>query len=199
MRVKDLWLLGVKVWNETLIQHVFPQEMAHMIFTTPLNPLVEEGRRIWTPVPTGAYSVKTTNHLATNDMIENDHSCQEGDLMLIWKMKAPPLIKNILWRACRGCLLTCGQLYQRGISCPIICTMCGTQVVNSWHLFFDCATSVECWQEQGLWEQISTIMSQASSFKDVCFKALSQFDSVLRAVFATTFWAIWRCVMISTG
>lgn len=125
-------------------------------------------------------------------MIENGHSSQEGDLMLIWKMKAPPLIKNILWRACRGCLLTCGQLHQRGIPCPIICTMCGTQVVNSWHLFFDCATSVECWQEQGLWEQISTIMSQASSFKDVCFKALSQFDSVLRAVFATTFWAIWR-------
>lgn len=97
-----------------------------------------------------------------------------------------------LWRACRNCLPSHDQLQKRGVSCPMVCTLCAQQVENLWHLFFDCPSSVECWEEQRLWSHIYPRMLQADSFSELCFQVLGSLNAPQRATFVVTLWSIWR-------
>lgn len=128
------------------------------------------------------YSVTTAYHLLMHDLPNRSHLQEEGDQLLIWKIKAPHRIKNFLWRACRDCFPSWSQLCRRGVLCSLTCTLCETQIENLWHLFVQCSSSVECWEEQQLWGHLSNITLRVNNFKDICFLALKTLDAEQRGV-----------------
>jgi len=64
----------------------------------------------------------------------------------VWKLKLPPKVKNILWRACHNYFPKRVWLQSKGVQCPDQCTMREESAENSTHLFFMCSKSVLCWK-----------------------------------------------------
>lgn len=127
-----------------MILNSFPNEVATTILNTPLFSTIRNDRVVWFPTKNGIYSVKTAYHLAMNNLVNASHLYEEGDWLLIWKLKAPPRVKLLLWRACRDCIPTRGQLQSRGVICPLQCVLCDRDIENPWHTFITCPLSTEC-------------------------------------------------------
>ncbi|PNX92866.1 hypothetical protein L195_g016009 [Trifolium pratense] len=47
----------------------------------------------------------------------------QEDWNCIWKVHAPPKVKHLLWRICKGCLPTRVRLKERCVPCPLVCPL----------------------------------------------------------------------------
>ncbi|XP_060959369.1 uncharacterized protein LOC115700225 [Cannabis sativa] len=65
----------------------------------------------------------------------------------LWKLCAPPKVKDLLWRAATNCLPTKSRL--RSIYVPIdtICTVCKVTDETIYHFLVDCSFAKACWQQ----------------------------------------------------
>lgn len=149
--VKDIVHPGVKAWNQELINSIFPPEDAHAILKVPLLNDIDEDQVIWKLNRNGLYSVRSAYHLCVEKLICANHLKVQGDWSLIWQLKVPSRVKNCLWRACRDVLPTRICLQGKGVQCPMTCVCCEAAVKNSFHLFFTCGLSMQCWKKAGLW------------------------------------------------
>jgi hypothetical protein len=61
-----------------------------------------------------------------------------GQWELIWNHKVPPMIKNLVWRVCRGCFPTKAQLNSRGVSCLTDCVVCRDNYEDIIHFLMEC-------------------------------------------------------------
>ncbi|PNX62713.1 ribonuclease H [Trifolium pratense] len=48
----------------------------------------------------------------------------QGDWKSLWKIRAPPKAKHLLWRICRECLPTKVRLRRHYVQFPTICQLC---------------------------------------------------------------------------
>lgn len=106
---------GTRKWDIKLVREVFTEVDLQRILATPLPPLGVEDRLIWHFSRDGTYIVKSAYQLAAKLTIEEEHSVP-GNLPYLWKVKAPPKAKMVVWRACRECLPTKSNLLKRNIN-----------------------------------------------------------------------------------
>lgn len=71
-------------------------------------------------------------------IVDDSHLTRPGNLASIWKHKVPPKVKNMIWRVCRGCLLTQARLLDKGVNCSSMCVMCEESYEDVSHVLFDC-------------------------------------------------------------
>ena len=79
-----------------MIRQVFSTDIADKIHRTPLIHQVAEDRIIWKAERHGRYSVRSAYKLCVTDLIDSSYNWRPGYWTGIWKLKAPPKIKNLL-------------------------------------------------------------------------------------------------------
>jgi hypothetical protein len=105
---------------------LFDQPTADRICATPLYSSVTDDKRIWCGESNGDYSVKSAYRICVENL-DTSHLQVNGSWNLLWSIKAPPNVKNLLWRICRNCVRTRVRLWTKGVECPSVCALCNVE------------------------------------------------------------------------
>jgi ribonuclease HI len=143
---------------------------------------------IWRHENDGLYSVKSAYKYCVEGAIDVSHLQVPGRWNLIWKTRAPPKVKNFVWRLCRNCLPTRLRLNQKGVNCPNHCVFCEESIEDSLHFFFLCNNSRQLWREAGWWHFIQPHLLGHTGVAEIVFSVLQ----VLTADACTILWSLWQ-------
>lgn len=110
----------------------------------------------------------------------------------MWRIKAPPKAKHLLWWICRGCLPTRDRLRQHYVQCPIICHLCEGGVEDERRVFFCCAHSSQCWNVAGLGDIILCHLQTFNEAKTVIQDICSKKDKMVAERVTVMLWVLWN-------
>ncbi|MCH81156.1 ribonuclease H protein [Trifolium medium] len=75
--------------------------------------------------------------------------CQIGQQIkwatIIWNSAIPPSKSLLIWRCLHGKLPTDENLSLRGCCLPSRCSLCGSSIESSQHIFIDCSFAIQLW------------------------------------------------------
>jgi hypothetical protein len=106
LNVSDLMIPNMKLWDMNKIESLFPLHIAKRIIETPLSSVVDEDKIIWSDNRDGNYSVRSGYKVMMEMKNQAVVMLQHRDWLSLWKIRAPPKAKHLLWRICRDCLPT---------------------------------------------------------------------------------------------
>ncbi|XP_045790350.1 uncharacterized protein LOC123885137 isoform X2 [Trifolium pratense] len=166
--------------------------VAENIIKTPLFEEVKEDQVVWQYENHGVYTVKSGyRHYIKNKSVNNNYTL-EGDWGALWRSRAPPKTKHLLWRVCRDCLPTRLRLRERYVPCPSECALCVNNTEDDWHVFFGCSESRQVWNEAGLGGVIDPRIRQYDNVKAVFFDICRNETDDIAGIVATIAWSIWH-------
>ncbi|RHN62840.1 putative reverse transcriptase zinc-binding domain-containing protein [Medicago truncatula] len=112
-----------------------------------------------------------------NEIVDNIHLHKSGRWDLIWNIKSPPKIKNLLWRV-SGLFRfpTRAQRSSRGVSCPTECVICRNNYEDIIHVLLECLSAVQVWHAVNLWDKIDR----------------QQLTPIQSENFAAILWSLWE-------
>ncbi|KAI5438536.1 hypothetical protein KIW84_024319 [Lathyrus oleraceus] len=90
----------------------------------PLLEKVNEDRLIWKEEQNGSYSERSRYRLWKSSHMSHESGRGEEDWCSLWNIKAPPRVKHLLWRICKGCLPTRDRLRQHHVPCLLTYQFC---------------------------------------------------------------------------
>jgi hypothetical protein len=96
-----------KKWNKEKIESLFSPDVANNILDVPL---FDTDKLVWNDNIHGQYSVKSGYNMLFDDIGRGVNPTSQVQWNNIWKIKAPPKAKHLLWRICRGCILVMTQI-----------------------------------------------------------------------------------------
>lgn len=96
VKVKDLFVPGVKSWDYQKVYNFFPNCDAEAILATPVPQAQAVDRMAWVHSVDGVYSVKSGYQFWQNTTGFMLHS--EAGWNQLWKLEVPHKIKVFLWR-----------------------------------------------------------------------------------------------------
>jgi hypothetical protein len=126
------------------------------------------------------------------ELVDVSHLRRPGFWSVIWRLKVPPKVKNLIWRMCRGCLPTRVRLQDKGVQCPTSCVSCGGLHEDLSHICFECPFTVQVWRKIGLWNVVHEVFLEKNSAVDAIFELLHQFSQELGQRFAAVLWSLWK-------
>lgn len=94
---------------------------------------------IWNHTDNGSLSVKDAYSF------KRHHSPHLDWAKCIWSADIPPSKSLISWRLMHDKLPNDEHLMDRGCYTPSMCSLCHSNVENSFHLFFECPYSIKLW------------------------------------------------------
>jgi hypothetical protein len=124
-------------------------------------------------------------------MINRDEWKVEGDWNQLWNLPIPPKVKHFMWRLGRNCLPNRQRLMSKGIDSDSNCVVCHRYTEYNWHLFLDCADSIECWKKLNSWVVLEQLMINAEGFHEVFIRLWQELNVSQLVTFAMTTWSIW--------
>lgn len=74
------------------------------------------------------------DNACVDNIVGNSHLRRLGRYNLIWKLKVPPKIKNLVWRVCRGYFPT------TYVSCQTNCVVSSANYEDGIHVLLECHT-----------------------------------------------------------
>ena len=110
----------------------------------------------------------------------------------IWKLKAPPKVKNLIWRICRGCLPTRDRLLDRGVNCTSMCAMCEGTYEDAIHVLFYCPKAINVWQISQLQNDVTVAMRNNNTVAKIVFHLIQNLPQPMLEKFVTIVWSIWK-------
>jgi ribonuclease HI len=182
-----------KAWDVNKINGFFDSITSSRILKTPLFASVSDDAIAWKLEHDGEYSVRSAYKYCMNTAGTHNSLGITGSWQLIWRMKTPPKVKNLLWRICRNVLPTRSRLNSRGINCPVNCAGCNDAAEDSIHVLFLCPRSVQCWQQARLWDQVSAGFNNNNNIIENIFSILHRLDKAQQEFFSVLVWSIWKC------
>jgi hypothetical protein len=190
--VSDILNPHEKSWNVSLISTLFDETSVAKIISTPLFPMVTEDRLIWRLERNGDYSVKSAYKFCSTELVDTSHLQVNGPWHLLWRIRAPPKVKNLLWRICRHCCPTRARLRDKGIECPTSCVLCEDHDEDSFHLFFKCRNSINIWNQTSFAQAVLQASEEQPDTAAVIFTLLQQVDTDKAWIFGVIIWSIWN-------
>ncbi|MCH98629.1 ribonuclease H protein, partial [Trifolium medium] len=192
MKVSDILDINMKQWNTNLITNMLGVQEGSKILQTPLFDSVSQDKIIWRFEKNGKYSVKSAYRYCIEDTLDISHLQVQGDWRLIWRIKAPPKIKNFMWRLCRNCIPTRTRLLQKGVNCPNNCVLCDEEAEDNLHILIYCDTIKQVWHRTGLWNTIQSRASNNTNMDVLVFSILQVLSAKQSSLFAVVLWSIWQ-------
>ncbi|KAL6515330.1 hypothetical protein OROHE_018962 [Orobanche hederae] len=110
----------------------------------------------------------------------------------LWKLKAPPKVKNWLWRTCKEFLPTKDNLRRKGVAAGLECDMCHSNDETLWHLFVQCDFAVSCWNLGGFRNTLEKLAVEVNSCGELFKRMVSELELKRGAEFAVLGWRIWK-------
>ncbi|XP_058783981.1 uncharacterized protein LOC131658734 [Vicia villosa] len=111
---------------------------------------------------------------------------------IVWKIKAPPRVKHLIWRICRDCLPTRERLRNRFVECPPDCQFCASTTEDEWHLFLTCTVTNQCWRAAGLSHLIDSRLHSFQDIKSLIFYICSKESKEVSGRFAVMLDVLWK-------
>jgi len=128
------------------MSNLFDHNTTQLILNTHLHLLVHEDKIIWKAEKNGNYSIHSAYRICVIEIADSSHLHIPRKGSSIWKLKVPPKIRNFVWRVCRDCFPTRVRLLSRGIHCPNVCVMCGTNYEDNIHVLLECPGAMQAWR-----------------------------------------------------
>lgn len=179
-------------WDQNVINHYFDHSTTQLILATPLFRQVEEDQLIWKAEKNGHYSVKSAYRLCMEEIADNSFLHRPGYWTGIWKLKAPPKVKNLIWRICRGCLPTRARLLDRCVNCTSMCALCDRNYEDAIHVFFDCPKARNVWKESHILQDVTRAMQNNNTIAEIVFALLQNLPQNKLEFFVSIVWSIWK-------
>ena len=192
LRVNDLLIPGRLEWDVELLEEIFVARDVAEIQSIPLSHSFAADQYVWHFTNSGEYTVKTRYHVLTQLLGVHSQLSQEGDWSTIWALKAPPQIKNFLWRMCRGVLPTKLQLQSKVIDVSASCFFfCANSLENVWHLFISCPFAISRWSQLKVSDLIDSMANTSKSLVEWFFKLIKTQNKEVIGKISVVLWAIW--------
>lgn len=116
---------------------------------TPISPTGAVDKLLLHHDRSGCYNVKS-GYRVLYDMFGDNELKVAGRWNLRWGLQVPPKVKDCLWIMGRNCLPHKVNLYPKKVVEDKWCVLCGAQLEDTWHIFFNCRNALECWDKAGL-------------------------------------------------
>jgi hypothetical protein len=139
----------------------------------------------------GDYSIKSAYRIWIHNL-DSSHLRVNGEWNLLWSIKAPPKVKNLLWRICRCCVMTRVRLRTKVVDCPLVCPLWNAEEDDSKHVFFNCPNSQNVWSMSIFSQEVSSAANSGNDFKTVIFHILQHLSKNYAALFGCILWSIWK-------
>jgi ribonuclease HI len=191
LRVSDLMVPNMKVWDRGKIESIFPMHVVKRILEIPLFDTVEHDKLVWMDNTNGLYSVKSGYRVMLNVTGGVHENSQQEDWKHLWSIHAPPKAKNLLWRITKGCLPTRMRLQEKRVLCPTLCPLCNQENEDDWHILFSCDVSSQACNSAGLDNLLLPRLQQHIRARDVIFSVCSAADSDAAGLFAVLLMVLW--------
>jgi ribonuclease HI len=192
MYVNELLLQNEKKWDKEKIQSLFHSNVVNRILDIPLFSHIEEDKLIWKDSMHGEYSVKSGYNMLLDVIGQGLHHVRQERWNHIWKIKAPPKAKHLLWRICRDCVPTRFRLRGRCVPCPLTCPICEQHDEDDWHIFFSCHDSLLALQTAGLDHVITSRAARCQTAAEMVFSICAEEETGIAGGVALILWAVWR-------
>ncbi|KAL8097023.1 uncharacterized protein LOC141684882 [Apium graveolens] len=106
----------------------------------------------------------------------------------MWRIKVPPKVLKLVWRALSGCLPTNSMLQQKHVPVVACCPVCDGESESIIHALVLCPVAAQCWHK-AFPEQSAMVATDFFSWLD---QALYKLDAWKRSEAVTLCWAVWK-------
>ncbi|CAN1193986.1 Putative ribonuclease H protein At1g65750 [Linum perenne] len=173
-------------WNVGLLAETLPASTLQAVvgMTPPMHDLGAD-IPVWNLEPDGKYTVKT-GYLLAKDLI---HRAEQPIWKRVWKWEGSQRVRNFLWIAVSGKLLTNVERCRKHISNCSDCGICTGVAENCEHILRSCPVARQ------VWEKVLGIGS-TDPFFTLCWEDwwVENLNSLQRKTkFGYICWTLWKC------
>uniref|UniRef100_A0A803Q5W8 Reverse transcriptase n=1 Tax=Cannabis sativa TaxID=3483 RepID=A0A803Q5W8_CANSA len=179
-------------WNQKLIEDCFHHDDIPIILgMTPCARNLNDDL-VWHFTSDGLYTVSSGYKIAEANILIAGPSSEPTTKNWwtgIWKIEAPPKVRNFTWRLCNGWLPVNTVLQHRSMNINPICCWCGKEEETIEYCFRFCPTAKSIWKNFSIWKTIKqgrgTIIDMLNHIKQQVCKEEFVF-------FLITYWLLWN-------
>lgn len=147
--VSSLMVEGGREWDVDVVKALFNDRDQQCIFNTVISSDEEEDRLFWGKEEDGVHSVKSAYKLIQWQKGGWSSSSNGSIWNQLWRIKAPPKVLNMVWRALSHCLPTKTNLFAKFVPVSTICPVCNRGEETILHVLVDCEFATHIWRIRG--------------------------------------------------
>uniref|UniRef100_A0A803QIF3 Reverse transcriptase zinc-binding domain-containing protein n=1 Tax=Cannabis sativa TaxID=3483 RepID=A0A803QIF3_CANSA len=149
-KVCNLMEVGGGSWDKEILDDLFEERDKKLILDIPLHSTQGRDKLHWIHETSGFYSVKSAYKLLQKvqgrwQQLEDE---QTKFWTKFWRLKIPPKVKNLVWRAGRECLPTLKQLRLRRVDVQALCPICRVAEESIEHALLLCTQPKLVWDRR---------------------------------------------------
>jgi hypothetical protein len=148
--VSNLIDSSIPGWNCSIIDNMFPANVAKIIKNIPLCPSLPPDKIFWSGTSNGLFSVRNAYHLGLDLLRKQKGECSFRVISTdfwkkLWALKVAKSSKICLWRACQNLLPTKQNLLKKGVMKDDLCPCCKFQEESILHALWSCLSAKDVW------------------------------------------------------
>ncbi|XP_062086997.1 uncharacterized protein LOC133793717 [Humulus lupulus] len=187
-KVEALMITGRVAWDEDLVRDLFNQRDANLIVGIPLHSSRLADAWFWAFESSGRLTVKSAYRYLQQDKDGGSRIDRLSFWNKLWKLRVPPKVKDLVWRASSDCLPTKVHLRLKHVDIDTTCPVCQVSGESIIHCLVECPFARASWARTG----IGVCTSVEGTFSAWLESLFQTFDDEKRKVIAMTCWALWR-------
>lgn len=188
MKVEELIVQSQMLWNLSKLKGLLHKRDVDLIMKIPLTFQNVNDGWIWFRDKSRSYSIRSSCRLLCQDISEANPQQIDSVWSILWKIKTPPKMLQLMWRVLLDCLPTGYALTQRHIPLDTIsCPICGIFEETTKHILLECSLAKSIWRIVGLYWQGLEI----GSVKDWFMIMMSQRNWEVGSRIVAICWSLW--------
>ncbi|XP_062102834.1 uncharacterized protein LOC133812999 [Humulus lupulus] len=187
-KVSSLLLVDSREWDVDLLKDLFNDRDLRCILSIPLSNNRPMDSWFWSLEPFGFFTVKSCYKflqvLKNGEATDLEMTFWKG----LWKVRVPPKVKDLVWRASTGCLPTNSQLHSRYVGVDPLCPLCQSDRETITHALVGCSRVWQCWVSLGF----RLVRPASETFTSWLKISVAGLNDDQRAQAFMLCWAVWR-------
>ncbi|XP_062094300.1 uncharacterized protein LOC133800357 [Humulus lupulus] len=187
-KVEALMITGRVAWDDDLVRDLFNQRDANLILGIPLHSSRQVDAWFWAFESSGRHTVKSAYRYLQQIKDDGSRIDRSSFWNNLWKLRVPPKVKDLLWRASSNCLPTKVHLRLKHVDIDPTCPVCQVSRESINHCLVECPFARASWARTGI-GVCTNVEGTFSAWLESLFYTL---DDEQRKIVAMTCWALWR-------